>query len=103
MGNRGEARAQIEAAESGLASAAESFEGSLERYQDGAASIVELNQAQTTLAQSRTQVAESRSNLYDAYASLVYAIGTPAPAVPAGKAGDSDASALRRPTHAQNW
>jgi outer membrane protein len=97
------ARAQIEAAESGLASATESFEGSLERYQDGVASIVELMQAQTTLAQSRSQVTESRTNLYDAYASLIYAVGTPAPSVSAGKGGASGSGGRPSPVHAQNW
>lgn len=67
--------AQVEAADAAVASASESFEGSLERYRDGVADIVELVQAQTTLAQSRSQAVTARTNLYTAYADLLYAIG----------------------------
>ena len=75
--------AQLGAAEAALASAAESFAGSLERYRDGATDIVELVQAQSTLAGSRAQVVEARTSLYDAYAELVHAIGTGPAVTPA--------------------
>jgi len=69
------AGAQLEAAETGLASATASFEGSLERYRNGAADIVELIQAQSTLAASRAQLVEARTAVFNAYAQLGYATG----------------------------
>jgi outer membrane protein TolC len=67
--------AELEASKAALASAAESFEASLERYRDGAADVVELVQAQASLAGSRASVVQARTDLYSAYSDLVYAIG----------------------------
>ncbi|MBN1282924.1 MAG: TolC family protein [Proteobacteria bacterium] len=58
-----------------MASASESFDASSARYREGAADIVELLNAQSTLADARAQLIDSKSAIYTSYADLVRAVG----------------------------
>ena len=58
-----------------MASASESYDASLTRYKVGAADIVELLNAQSTLADARSQLIGSKSQIYTSYAELVHAVG----------------------------
>ena len=62
-----------------LSSASESFEASLARYRAGAADIVELLNAQTTLADARSQLIKARNGLFISYAELIHAVGEELP------------------------
>ncbi len=66
---------QLEASESLLASSNESYRVSLARYRAGAADIVELLNAQSTLALARAQRVEARTSVHTSYAEFVHAIG----------------------------
>ena len=63
-----------------MASASESYDASLTRYRVGAADIVELLNAQSTLADARSQMIDSKSEIYTSYAELVHAVGERIPA-----------------------
>ena len=73
---------QVETSETLLASSEQSYEVSLARYRAGAADIVELLNAQTTLASARSQKVQARTNLFTSYADLIHAIGAELPAEP---------------------
>ncbi len=66
----------LEAARTLLASAAESYEASLTRYRSGVGDIVELLNAQTTLAEARAQEVQSVTEIFISYANLLNAVGT---------------------------
>lgn len=72
---------QLETSESLLDSSEQSYKVSLARYKAGAADIVELLNAQSTLAKARAQHVRARTNLYTSYAELVHAIGAELPVV----------------------
>ena len=76
---------QVETSETLLASSKQSYEVSLARYRAGAADIVELLNAQTTLASARSQKVQARTNLFTSYADLIHAIGAELPAEPSGE------------------
>jgi len=59
-----------------MASASESFKVSFARYKAGAADIVELLNAQSTLADARAQEINSRMDVLRSYADLIHAVGT---------------------------
>jgi TolC family type I secretion outer membrane protein len=67
---------QFKAFEALLVSARESYAASLARYRNGAADIVELLNAQNTLASARSQLINSRMGLYSTYAELLHAVGS---------------------------
>lgn len=69
-------REQVTAARSLLSSAEESFAASLARFKEGATTIVELLNAQTTLASARAQLISARMNLSSSYAELMHAVGS---------------------------
>jgi len=73
------ANGQLQANKELMASATESFKVSLGRYKAGVADIVELLDAQTTLAKARAQLVDSRMNVYISYAELVHAVGRDVP------------------------
>ncbi len=75
---------QLETSESLLTSSNESYRVSLARYRAGAADIVELLNAQSTLASARAQRVRARTSVYTSYAELVHAIGSELPAMPSG-------------------
>ena len=62
-----------------MASAKESFDASLARYKVGAADIVELLNAQSTLANARSESIGAKSGVYTSYAELVHAVGERVP------------------------
>ncbi len=70
-----------------LESATESYEASLARYKAGVGDIIELLNAQTTLAQARAEYVQSKTDIFTSYADLVNAIGTelPSPGAPEGE------------------
>ena len=70
-----------------LESATESYEASLARYRSGVGDIIELLNAQTTLAQARDEYVQSKTDIFTTYADLVNAIGTelPSPGAPEGE------------------
>jgi len=71
---------QVESTETLLHSAKESYKVSLARYRAGVANIVELLNAQSTLASARTQRVQARTDLLSFYAELLHAIGAELPA-----------------------
>ena len=73
------------AADKLLDSSLESFEASLERYRSGVGDIVELLNAQTTLATARSEKVQARTDLFISYAELVHAIGTDIPVAANGE------------------
>ncbi|MBC8418024.1 MAG: TolC family protein [Desulfobacterales bacterium] len=73
---------QVKTSETLLASSSESYKVSLARYRAGAADIVELLNAQSTLVSARAQKVEARTKLFTSYADLVHAIGAGLPAAP---------------------
>jgi len=75
----------LDAADKLLASSLESFEASLERYRSGVGDIVELLNAQTTLATARSEKVQARTDLFISYAELVHAIGTDIPVTANGE------------------
>lgn len=85
----------LNAANNLLESAAESYEASLARYRAGVGDIIELLNAQTTLAQARAEQVQAKTDIFTSYADLVNAIGTELPSPdmpqgpsPAGEGGD---------------
>ncbi len=76
---------QLETSESLLTSAKQSYEVSLARYKAGAADIVELLNAQTTLAKARAQKVKARTSLYTSYAELLHAVGAELPPTTSGR------------------
>ena len=73
---------QLQASDVLLASAKESFDASLTRYQSGVGDIIELLNAQSLLAEARAEQAQARTNLYTSYAELIRAIGEELPVAP---------------------
>ncbi|MEQ9617557.1 MAG: TolC family protein [Deltaproteobacteria bacterium] len=74
----------VDAADNLLESAEESYEASLARYRTGVGDIVELLQAQTTLAEARAERVQAGTDIFTSYANLINAIGTelPSPDLP---------------------
>lgn len=70
----------LEAANVLLESSIESYNASLERYQNGVGDIIELLTAQTTLAQARAEQVETTTDIFTSYADLINAMGTEIPA-----------------------
>lgn len=66
---------QVETSETLFESAKQSYRVSLGRYRAGAADIVELLNAQSTLASARAQKVGARTDLLTSYAELIHAIG----------------------------
>jgi len=77
--NFGTSMEQLKANREMLTSASESFDASLARYRAGAADIVELLDAQSTLADARSQLIEARNGLFISYAELIHAVGEELP------------------------
>jgi outer membrane protein len=71
---------QVASSETLLTSSKESFRVSLARYRAGVADIVELLNAQSTLASARAQKIQARTDLFNSYAELLHAIGAELPA-----------------------
>ena len=76
---------QVETSETLLVSSEQSYEVSLARYRAGAADIVELLNAQSTLASARSQKVQARTKLFTSYADLIHAIGAELPTEPPGE------------------
>lgn len=74
----------LDAANSLVASAQESYNASLARFKAGVGDIVELLNAQATLAQARAEQVQAKTDIFTSYADLVNAIGTdlPTPGMP---------------------
>ena len=70
----------LKAADDLVASAKESYDASLARFKSGVGDIVELLNAQSTLAQARAEQVQSRTSIFTSYANLINAIGTDLPA-----------------------
>ena len=66
---------QVEASIDLLNSSTESYDVSFGRYKAGAADIIELLDAQSTLADARAKFVTSRMNLYVSFAELIHAVG----------------------------
>ena len=66
----------LEAATVLLESSIESYNASLERYQNGVGDIVELLNAQTTLAEARAEQVQTTTDIFTSYANLINAMGT---------------------------
>lgn len=69
----------LEAATVLLESSIESYNASLERYQNGVGDIVELLNAQTTLAEARAERVQTTTDIFTSYANLINAMGTEIP------------------------
>jgi outer membrane protein TolC len=69
----------LEAATVLLESSIESYNASLERYQNGVGDIVELLNAQTTLAEARAEQVQTTTDIFTSYANLINAMGTGIP------------------------
>jgi len=69
----------LEAATVLLESSIESYNASLERYQNGVGDIVELLNAQTTLAEARAEQVQTTTDIFTSYANLINAMGTEIP------------------------
>jgi len=74
----------LQAADSLVESAQESYNASLARFKSGVGDIVELLNAQATLAQARSEQVQSKTAIFTSYADLINAIGTdlPTPGMP---------------------
>ncbi len=74
----------LQAADTLVASAQESYNASLARFKSGVGDIVELLNAQATLSQARAEQVQSKTDIFTSYADLVNAIGTdlPTPGTP---------------------
>ncbi len=66
---------RLKASDTMLSSSKESYEASLNRYRVGSADIVELLDAQSSLAAARSQVIDSRMQVFISYAELIHAAG----------------------------
>ncbi len=80
---------QVETSKSLLASSMQSYDVSLARYKAGAADIVELLNAQSTLAKARAQQVGATTTLYTSYAELLHAIGGELPTYASGPSPES--------------
>jgi TolC family type I secretion outer membrane protein len=69
----------LEAANVLLESSTESYNASLERYRNGVGDIVELLNAQTTLAEARAEQVQTTTDIFTSYANLINAMGTELP------------------------
>lgn len=69
----------LDAANSLVASAQESYNASLARFKAGVGDIVELLNAQATLSQARAEQVQAKTDIFTSYADLVNAIGTDLP------------------------
>jgi outer membrane protein len=70
---------QLETSETLLVSSKESYRVSLARYRAGVTDIVELLNAQSTLASARAQRVQAKTDLFTSYAELLHAIGAQIP------------------------
>ncbi len=69
----------LEAANVLLESSIESYDASLARYRSGVGDIVELLNAQTTLAEGRAEQVQATTDIFTSYADLINAMGTEIP------------------------
>lgn len=67
------------AADTLVLSAEESYDASLAQYRSGVGDIVELLNAQTTLAEARVELVDAKTAIFTSYADLINAIGTEIP------------------------
>lgn len=70
---------QLETSKTLLVSSKESYRVSLARYRAGVTDIVELLNAQSTLASARAQRVQAKTDLFTSYAELLHAIGAQLP------------------------
>lgn len=73
----------LEAATVLLESSMESYNASLERYQNSVGDIVELLNAQTLLAEARAEQVQTTTGIFTSYADLINAMGTEIPSTEA--------------------
>ena len=66
----------VEAADVLLVSSIESYDASLTRFRSGVGDIIELLNAQTTLAEARAEQVQNTTDVFTSYANLINAIGT---------------------------
>jgi len=94
---------QVETSKTLLISSEQSYEVSLARYRAGAANIVELLNAQSTLASARAQKVQARTDLFTSYAELIHAIGAELPTEPSRETSFSRGNDKKREmlSHAQ--
>ncbi|MEE8297960.1 MAG: TolC family protein [Thermodesulfobacteriota bacterium] len=69
----------VEAADALLVSSIESYDASLTRFRSGVGDIIELLNAQTTLAEARAEQVQNTTDVFTSYANLINAIGTEIP------------------------
>jgi outer membrane protein TolC len=69
----------LEAADVLLQSSLESYDASLARYRSGVGDIIELLNAQTTLAEGRAEQVQATTDIFTSYANLINAMGTEIP------------------------
>jgi len=69
----------LEAADTLLQSSIESYDASLARYRSGVGDIVELLNAQTTLAEGRAEQVQATTDIFTSYSNLINAMGTEIP------------------------
>lgn len=69
----------VEAADVLLVSSIESYDASLTRFRSGVGDIIELLNAQTTLAEARAEQVQNTTDVFTSYANLINAIGTEIP------------------------
>lgn len=69
----------MEAANVLLESSIESYDASLARYRNGVGDIIELLNAQTTLAEARAEQVQTTTDIFTSYANLINAMGTEIP------------------------
>ncbi|MCK5390928.1 MAG: TolC family protein [Deltaproteobacteria bacterium] len=69
----------LEAADVLLESSIESYDASLARYRSGVGDIIELLNAQTTLAEGRAEQVQATTDIFTSYANLINAMGTDIP------------------------
>ncbi len=69
----------LEAADVLLQSSLESYDASLARYRSGVGDIIELLNAQTTLAEGRAEQVQATTDIFTSYANLINAMGTDIP------------------------
>lgn len=70
---------RLESSKTLLTSSKESYQVSLARYRAGVTDIVELLNAQSTLASARAQRVQAETDLFTSYAELLHAIGAELP------------------------
>ena len=69
----------VEAADVLLVSSIESYDASLTRFRSGVGDIIELLNAQTTLAEARAEQVQNTTDVFTSYANLINAMGTDIP------------------------